>query len=434
MPAVDPTLLVCTVGGSPAPLICSIRAHQPKQVLFLCSHASAPSVTEQILPALDVPPAWRIHTLADEQDLLACVEDMRSGLAEALNAWNMPPDTALLGDFTGGTKVMSAALVMALMENNVQFTYTGGGRRDKGGLGIVQDGEEKHLCLANPWQVLAFPRIQELAYAFNACQFPEAAGLALLIAEHGVHPAFFTALAALAHGYALWDGFRYAEAEKTFTSSLCTMEKVAPPSMASFLKQVHDNSLALTAAATERDAFITRAIPCPNYLLDLAANALRREAQGRFDDAVARLYSLLEKTVKTTLRCAYGLDTSDLSPERLPRDFLKQCPPVASHDGALQLPLFRAFQLLASLEHPLGIRFMEQRQELKALLQARNFSLLAHGFEPVSEETCARLRVLVLDFLNLSPHSLTAFPTLKAAHLRYVQRTKTTEAEDSRTR
>lgn len=417
MPAGNSTIFICTVGGSPEPIIYAMRMHKPAHVLFFCSKASAQSVTEQILPALKISPAWRILTLDDEQDLLSCVVDMRSGIAQALNSWGFPQGTALLCDFTGGTKVMSASVVMALMESNVQFTYTGGSKRDKGGLGIVQSGAEKHLYLANPWQVLAFPLMQQMSDAFNSFRFPEASRLALRIAEHGVRRNFFTALADICRAYALWDGFRHKEAAHAFSPAIHAMKTTAPPLMGSFLQTVHANYLDLCTATTELDAFIEQGSPCPNYLLDLAANALRRETQGYFDDAVSRLYSLLEKAAKITLACEYGLNTSNIPPNTLPQKFMEDSPPILNHSGNMQLPLFRSFQLLAYLEHPLGLRFMAQKEELEELLQARNFSMLAHGFEPVSEETCVRLRILVLNFLNISQEVLTAFPILNTALL-----------------
>lgn len=412
MPTAEP-VLICSVGGSPAPVIHSLSEHKPSFVLFVCSASSVPAVEEQILAAVDVQLRKRILVLSNEQDLLACVMDIRAGVTEALEAWGLSSDCALLGDFTGGTKVMSAALVMALMERNVQFTYIGGGVRTKDGLGIVQDGEERLMRLANPWQVLAFAHIQQMADAFNSFQFQEAGKLARLIAEHGVRPCFFEALADLCHAYALWDGFRYAEAVEVFEPALLKLEAEADVSMEKFCAEARRNCIALKVAASELADFMEHRTPCPGYLRDLATNALRREQQGHYDDAVARLYSLLEKAAKVALFCDYGLDTSCLAPEELPQSFLDSSSPIVGHDGCLQLPLFRAYLLLASLKHPLGLRFIEHQDALKELLQARNFSLLAHGFEPVPAEICGKLRKLVLNFLDVVEAGLTMFPALR---------------------
>lgn len=418
MPIAESALLVCTVGGSPAPILYGIKAHRPGHVLFVCSKGSAASVEEQILPALEARPAWRLLLLSDEQDLLACVTDIRAGLAGALEAWNLPRETALLGDFTGGTKVMSAALVMALMESDVQFTYTGGGQRSKNGLGAVQDGEERTLFLANPWQALSFVHIQQLADAFSGCQFQDAERLAQTIASHGVRPDFFSALALLSRAYGFWDGFCYAEAAELFDKALPLLENAAPAALMPLFEQMRGNGLALKTAESELRGFLDRQQPCPAYLRDVLANALRRREQGRYDDAVARLYSVLEKAAKIALLCDCGLDSSALAPERIPPQFLEATPLLPGRDGTLYVPLFKAFQLLACLNHPLGLRFMEQQEALDTLLRARNFSLLAHGFEPVTEETCARLQRLVFTFLNIREQDIVRFPALSASVLK----------------
>lgn len=418
MNSTKPALLVCTVGGSPAPIICGLKSHNPKHVLFVCSQGSAVSVKEQILPSLEKMPAWRLLILSDEQNLLACVTDIRSGLANALEAWAMPNDVAMLGDFTGGTKVMSAALVLALMENNVQFTYIGGGVRSKNGLGIVQDGEERLLSLVNPWEALSFVHVQQLTDAFNSYHFKEAEHLAHVIAAHGIHTDFFSAFASLARAYALWDGFQYKESIELFEASLPAVERCASTSLKSLLDEMYGNAARLKATAFELTDFLHKQKPCPEYFRDLLANALRRKEQGRYDDAVARLYSLLEKTAKVALLCDCAMDTSALLPEQLPPQFRENCTHLTEQNGTIFIPLYKAYQLLACLNHPLGLSFMKQEEKLNALLHARNFSLLAHGFEPISENVCTQLQTIVFDFLTMREEDLVRFPKLTASALK----------------
>ena len=157
---------------------------------------------------------------------------------------------------------------------------------------------------------------------------------------------------------------------------------------------------------------ISNSFPCPAALRDLAANALRREEQGRFDDASARYYSLLEKGAKVELASRYGIDTSNVKPELLPASFLEETTLVPSHDGRLQLPLFKAYLLLACLNNPLGLAFIQHKERLEQVLRIRNSSLLAHGFSPVDADTCGELRSLVFTFLDIRQDSLPLFPTL----------------------
>ena len=281
---------VCTVGGSPAPIIYSLTQHAPKFALFLCSASSATAVEEQILPALPEEIAnalvHTVHILRDEQDLLACVRDMRTAVSEAGKAFGLG-SAPLLADFTGGTKVMSAALVLALAEYNVHFTYIGGGQRSKNGLGTVLEGTEKVMRLANPWEVLGFSPIRQLVDAFNFRDFARATSLAEELAQRGERAELFRALARLSEAYALWDGFDFPQARRVLPMALDALEALSAqgpcPALPPLLALVRKNCTELCAASDELATFEENKSPCPVALRDLAANALRREEQERFD-------------------------------------------------------------------------------------------------------------------------------------------------------
>ncbi len=410
-----PKLFVCTVGGSPAPIIYSLTQHAPEHALFVCSASSAEAVEEQILPALPEELAHTlVHTVAvlsDEQDLLACVRDMRKEVRKARQDFGLC-NAPLLADFTGGTKVMSAALVLALMEYDVHFTYIGGNQRSKNGLGTVIDGTEKIMRLANPWEVLAFSPIRQLVDAFNAHDFAQAARIALELAQAGERADLFRALAHLGEAYALWDGFDYVAAKAAFPKALQALENLSLPELSPLLAHVRRNCADLCAAADELANFEQHGSPCSAALRDLAANALRRQEQGRYDDACARYYSLLEKAARVELASRYGIDTSNVTRDHLPAAFLQEATLVPSHDGRLQLPLFKAYLLLTCLHNPLGLAFMQHKDRLEQVLRIRNSSLLAHGFAPVGAATCEELRSLVFTFLDISQESLPLFPRI----------------------
>ena len=412
-------LFVCTVGGSPAPIIHSLTQHAPAYALFLCSASSATAVGEQILPALPEEITGKlvhtVHILGDEQDLLACVRDMRTAVSAARETFGLG-SAPLLADFTGGTKVMSAALVLALAEYNVHFTYIGGGQRSKNGLGTVIEGTEKVMRLANPWEVLGFSPIRQLVDAFNFRDFARAARIAEELAQRGERARLFHTLARLSEAYALWDGFDYPRAHRVLPKALEALEALSTQepcsALSPLLAHVRKNCAELCMASDELAAFEESSSPCPALLRDLAANALRREEQERFDDASARYYSLLEKGAKVELASRYGIDTSDVQASLLPDSFLKETTLVPSHDGRLQLPLFKAYFLLACLNNPLGLAFMQHKERLEQVLRVRNSSLLAHGFAPVDAATCRELRSLVFTFLGIDRESLPVFPTL----------------------
>ncbi|KUK29463.1 MAG: Uncharacterized protein XD62_1461, partial [Methanosarcinales archeaon 56_1174] len=101
----------------------------------------------------------------------------------------------------------------------------------------------------------------------------------------------------------------------------------------------------------------------------------------------ARLYRTVELTGQTVLLREYGMKTSEVAIERLRRLLdgvqLARYERMADEEGKLQLPLQKTFELLRDLGHPLG-GMMDT--ELRDNLNKRNYSILAHGLDPVGEE------------------------------------------------
>ena len=118
---------------------------------------------------------------------------------------------------------------------------------------------------------------------------------------------------------------------------------------------------------------------------ELLANAERRGAEGRLDDAVARLYRCTEAIAQAQLLSERRLDSAAVPLEKLP-DSLREKWSSRAEDGLLKLALQDDYALLAELRDGLGIAFRNQRMDgEKSPLSARNGSILAHGFQPISK-------------------------------------------------
>jgi hypothetical protein len=64
--------------------------------------------------------------------------------------------------------------------------------------------------------------------------------------------------------------------------------------------------------------------------------------------------------------------------------------------------LANAYELLADLEHPVGLRWRDQRSAIKNCLKTRNHSLFAHGFSPVLYSDWKSLLGTLGPFLHLA--------------------------------
>ena len=126
---------------------------------------------------------------------------------------------------------------------------------------------------------------------------------------------------------------------------------------------------------------------------DLLLNATRRAGQERYDDAVGRLYRALELTAQLLLLIDHGgIRTGDLQLELVPESLRPALDARRSSEkDRIELGLTASFDLLADLHDPVGGEWRRRRGEFVDALQARNHSLLAHGFRPVSYADWQRL-------------------------------------------
>ena len=133
---------------------------------------------------------------------------------------------------------------------------------------------------------------------------------------------------------------------------------------------------------------------------DLLLNAERRAHQQRFDDAVARLYRAIELAGQLLLKIRYGLDTGRVDISLLPEALQARYAEQQVARGKVQLALVEAYTLLAKLDA--GCRSVWERREnaLKNLLQLRNYSILAHGFKPISQNDYKRIRAESVEFIG----------------------------------
>ena len=114
-------------------------------------------------------------------------------------------------------------------------------------------------------------------------------------------------------------------------------------------------------------------------------NADRRAAQGRYDDAVGRLYRALELLVQVRLLKAYGLETGDLDLAKLPAHLRSDFHPHG--DRKIQIALRRSYDLLSHLDDdPIGQLYQQQKGKIIGALEIRNDSLFAHGFQPITDK------------------------------------------------
>lgn len=418
------SVLLVSVGGSPEPVIYSIEKHQPQVVIYFCSRDSRQQVRAEIEPKLQhrLLDAATITT-PDEQSLVVSVQELVRKLPQILADLRRGYDQ-LQADFTGGTKVMAAAVVLALADKGCRYSYVGGAGRDKKGLGEVLGGQEKILYSDNPWDVLGRETLNLFALYFNRCRFHSAADVArrAMLRTDELRPVFET-LVQLAEAYERWDAFDHGAAGNLLARCLTPLKTLPFLGVGQDLTQCFAQAIEADVARVRKiknDLFTMEGkAKQPSdgqaLILDLLANAVRRaEREHKYDDAVARLYSAVEKIAKIRLFVDHGINNSKVSPEQVPEALREELFTGLDADGkgCFKFPLYRSFHLLEGLGDGLGQNYRNNEDDMRKVLDIRNSSLLAHGFATVSEESYLKLLQIALDFCGISRAQLPGFPEL----------------------
>ena len=409
--------MLVSVGGAPAPIIYTLNQRTPTYICFFVSPETKSTLHEQILPALDFQPRhydW-IET-PSAQLLNESYRALAKQLPPLLEKWDVPWQS-LEVDFTGGTKTMSVAVVLATIEHVSNYSYVGSpdaDGRDKGGVGVVLDGRERMWYQSNPWDELAVLERREIALLFNRARYDaaheRAARLAKVVSEE--LQTIYAALAQGIEGYALWDRFEYKTARSRLSRALTTLEPYAAGRKAPLVAAVHamrQNVQFLHNLLNKQQKARAHHLD----VLDLLANAQRRaELACRYDDAVARLYSALESLARYRLEDEHGIANAEVAPEKVPEDvraaYIERY--LNEEEGTLVLGLDASYRLLAALDDELGKRYIRRYQELRQVLDVRNHSRLAHGRNPVRPRVYQRLRDLIFDFADIEESDLPTVP------------------------
>lgn len=411
--------LICSVGSSPEPVVQSIKHWQPSRVCFVHSPQTKDDIGKKIVPKLHdegvhlVRGQYDFFELADAEDFAACVDRLRELTAEVQKWVNHGEGHQVVVDFTGGTKCMSAALAVHARCWPCSFSYVGGHKRDKGGVGVVVSGSEKVVHSVNPWDALGYQTIEQFLTLFDEYAFGSAVRIAdeakrRVSQEHRKRE--FAVLANLARAFDAWERFEHEEVVK----KLADVEKARNDLRAVLGEKKGDAVLREVARLKSHLVKLVGASgPTRHHIVDLLGNARRRRREGRFDDAVARLYRAIEATAQLRLAEGHGIETTERVPlERLPAELMARWE-TRAQDGHVKLGLQDAYALLSALGDPLGEEFRKRKlHERESALSARNRSLLAHGFEPVSEGVCDDLWRYALALSGVDESELPVFPRL----------------------
>lgn len=379
--------LLCTVGGSHQPVIKAIQDNQPDFVLFVCSDddltTGRPGSYEQIeksgiflkqgrddeKPTLPNIPSQLKMQAEGYQILKVYADDLDHayrGIALAIHEYVQRGDDIIV-DYTGGTKTMSAALCLAALDHDdISLQLVTGVRSD---LTKVKDGTEQSQS-AEIGRTRFQLKLQQALGAWGQYAYDDAIfQLKSQKPSHREDKAALTTLRELSRAFSYWDRFDHTAALEILNNYERYKAELKP-----YLSSLRD-----LCRDGKRQT--------PSRLLDLWLNTQRCAFRQRYDDATARAYRLIEWSAQWLLESQAGILTADVPPQKVPDGMM-----LNEHKGKLLASLVQAWQLAAvHCNEEVGVFWEEQEERLKTLLQIRNNSILAHGFETITRENWQKI-------------------------------------------
>lgn len=362
-------------------IVASIRNSNPDYIVFMVTEESKAGTIPEIKNLYPELPDNEPVLIKDMNDVNSIYRVIRDGIQELKSRGY---DVVI--DFTSGTKAMSASAVLAATSEAVMLSYVAGKRIG----GKVVKGEEQILSYSPVKGIVDFQE-KILKELFNTYQYESCLEIIRRIGEMTSDPEVVENLSRyrqLAEGYSLWDKFEHKKALeilRTFDNSLVNIE------------------------ANKRILFRMEKGGYKDYRLlicDLMNNAKRRGEEGKYDDAVARLYRITELIAQSVLRTKYEITSSDVdlwqlkSLNRMEKKTVEKYEKLRDEKGKIKLPLKKNFELLNDLRDEIGEKFLADNH-MKDMLAKRNNSILAHDLVPVAEEDAERMFEIVKEYVEL---------------------------------
>ncbi len=379
-------MLIATVGHSRPPVEFALAEHAPDGVVFIASQGSQVVAAELVR---EYGANLRHHTflLDDPESFIDSYRVAQQALRKALE-WEA---RSVVADISGGTKPMVAGVVLALSGQGVTFSYVGGEQRDEAGR--VVSGAERLKVLEDPTTRYGVREWGEFVQAWNIGQMDAARAHLESLLQRELSPSerrFYRHLKGVVEGLTAWDRFQHALARERLREHL-------EPALAVAEAWAHGNKVRvlqeLKRGLERLQKLLNQGnVPSFELLADLLANAERRAATGRYDDALARLYRALELAVEADIYARHKLVL------RQPQTYPPNLADLSSRAGSL-----RGLKETLSLAFDLDTRtrqsntlaqqlFGDYRQRLQGVLQRRHNSILAHGTKPVDQSDYQALR------------------------------------------
>lgn len=349
-----------------------IKSYKPEHIIYFCSQESRRLVSGIEDACRDgrecIPPPSEICLITDPNDFNLCFEVI-------YGVCTLFQEFEVVIDASSGTRSMTLAATIASFLTHSQVSHVTGEK--KGGFIVPGTEKMKEMSLYAAYDRLRF---HEAVEQFNKSHFGTALDLISGLSSVPERDTYYSVFSA----YYYWDKLNYADAYKYLRYATDLTGSI--PLNRSFLNR-------LITLGEEEGTDLPKKERCrikqEKYLyilVDLLNNARRRIDGERYDDALARLYRVVE-LLSQVLLLSWNIDDiegkihfTDLRKILPDRKDVSLYARRTDKKGVIRIGLRSKFMLLDDLGMQDAASYYLY---LEPFLRIRNDSILAHGLSPV---------------------------------------------------
>ncbi len=385
--------LILPAGLEASYYILLIKSIKPKNVYFLGTREFMNSFLDIIIEKSGLKASQYIINQLEywEMDVADVYQKIRQHL-------DMFSNKKVILDLTRGKRIMSvgAGIVGAFFGFDLVYV-------DEEWLDDVKRGKpgtEKLVKVKNPFEVFGDLEGQEARELFNNYNYGAAIFFYKKLREKVVDPRAMEIEELLSETYLHWNSFNFSAA----FAKLSYLIKKSEQYKIKIDSRISDNFSVLSilnSINVERTEDLNDDFTI-HVIIDLYANALRKAETGMFEDAICRLYRVLELISQARLR-SYHIETTDQDLSRFEQDYKKLTKEIYGFEKLLPLEigLKDGYVLLFILkDYLLENETLEDLKNMFGVIRTRDTSIIAHGLKLAGEKPFRNMESLAKKYIE----------------------------------
>lgn len=381
--------LILPAGLEASYYIFLIKALKPNQIYFLGTPEFKNTFLNRIIEKTNLKPSQYIVDIVnyENMDVAEVYDKIRSKLSLFIGK-------KVFMDLTRGKRILSvgAGIVGAFFGFDLVYI-------DEEWIDDIKRGNpgtEKLVLVKNPFEVFGDLELKEARNFFDHYNYGAALALYGRIKQKIIDPRKVEIEEYLSEAYMHWNSFNFKAALVKLNQAYTKSQQYSIPLPDNLSKNLRALEILADSKGKDQELFDL------HIILDLYANALRKSEVGLFEDAISRLYRVIEIIGQHRLK-SHGIETGNPNILQYEVNYKTATKEIYGFEKILpkEVGLKDGYILLYILQDFIIKTYsLQDLKEMFGIIRARDMSIIAHGMQLAGEKVFVNLNNLAKAFIK----------------------------------